>query len=1308
MKKSLQMKLAFWAGLCLLGTASVIIIYFAMEIKDRAKADREKAIRDAQYYVEAIAKQHANAIRGSLQKGLDTAHTLAQMLSGIKSREFGGELGRDEVNAILKIVLAQNAQFAAIYTGWEPGAFDPLDQGYANEEGHDETGRYIPYWYWNENGEIVVSPLKDYDNEESGDYYLVPRETKNEYVADPFMSDVQGTPSLITSLVVPIIVNEAFYGVVGIDVRLDMLNEQVGDVKNLYDGTAEIFVFSHNGTLAAATGKPELSGKHIKELRENWEKDAERIRKNETTTEERPGSLAVFTPVKVGKAKTPWSVNILVPAEKITEAADKGMDHAFRSMWESVGISFFCVAAALVFLWFVTRKITRPVSSIVEMANAISKGDFSKETDIRQEDEIGMLANAFRDMKDTIRSVLKETNGLIQAVQEGRLDIRGNTKAFEGKWRDLMIGTNGVIDALVAPINMTADTVDRISKGDIPEKIAEEYKGDFNEIKNNLNMLIDTMNDITRVAEEIAAGNLMADVRERSENDRLMRAMNAMIKSLKAVSGEMGERIRAVRKGKLNTRGKADAFSGGWQELVLGINDLTDAFAAPIYMVSVSLEQIAKGDIPQKVPEKYEGDFNDIKNSLDMLIDAMNDTSRVAEEIAAGNLTADVAERSENDRLMKAMNSMIRKIKAVSAEMNEVTQAVQEGRLDTRGNAKAFSGGWQELVLGINNMIDAFAVPISMTATCLEKVSAGDIPERITGEYKGDFNKIKNNLNMLIDTMNDITRIAEAIAGGNLKLNVKERSAQDRIMNALKMMTDQLNAILKETDGLIHSVREGNLEIRGHGEAFEGGWRTLVDGINSLIEAFVVPINMTAESVDRIARGDIPEKITEEYQGDFDRIRNNINTLISNLRETVQVSEKIAEGNLSVEVSILSEKDVLGKSLTKMVNTIKSIVGNISELTDATLEGRLDARGDADRFGGAYAKIIKGVNDTLDAVVGPLKTTAGYVERISEGDIPEKITEEYRGDFDEIRNNLNMMIENLGNFATDVQNAAEQVAAGGGQVSSGAEQVSQGTSQQAASIEQISASMEEMDSMVGQNADNARETASIAMKTAQDAEEGGKAVDKAVLAMKSISEKVGIIEDIARQTNMLALNAAIEAARAGKKGKGFAVVAAEIRKLAERSQKAAKSINSLSVSNVEIAETAGRLLKEMVFGTQKTAELIQEISVSGTEQAGGIAQVNKAIQQLDYVIQQNAASTDEMASASRDFSSQAEQLLKSSSFFRISEAETAKRKKDSEPAGRIKRENSPVKTDHTKKPEKGAGKTVLLVDEPDDSDFKRY
>jgi methyl-accepting chemotaxis protein len=232
----------------------------------------------------------------------------------------------------------------------------------------------------------------------------------------------------------------------------------------------------------------------------------------------------------------------------------------------------------------------------------------------------------------------------------------------------------------------------------------------------------------------------------------------------------------------------------------------------------------------------------------------------------------------------------------------------------------------------------------------------------------------------------------------------------------------------------------------------------------------------------------------------------------------------------------------------------------------------------------------------------------------------------------------------MNELVAQIKLASQHVYEGSKSMTVSSMQMSQGSTEQAAAAEEASSSVEEMNATIRQNADNAMETERIAIKTAENAIEGGQAVGEAVQAMRDIAEKINIIEEIARQTNLLALNAAIEAARAGEQGKGFAVVAAEVRKLAERSQVAAGEINELSINSVDVAERAERLLDVIVPDIQRTAELVQDISASSREQDAGADQINKSIQQLDSVIQQNAASSEEIASTAEELSGQAEHL----------------------------------------------------------------
>ena len=305
------------------------------------------------------------------------------------------------------------------------------------------------------------------------------------------------------------------------------------------------------------------------------------------------------------------------------------------------------------------------------------------------------------------------------------------------------------------------------------------------------------------------------------------------------------------------------------------------------------------------------------------------------------------------------------------------------------------------------------------------------------------------------------------------------------------------------------------------------------------------------------------------------------------------------------------------------------------------------------------------------SIMKPLRQAVSVVQTVAQGDLMTNIEVKSQDEMGQLLGAMKDMVERLKIVVHDVKYASDNVASGSRQLSGGAEQLSQGGTEQAASAEEASSSIEEMNSTIRQNADNAQQTEKIALKSAADARESGKAVTLTVSAMKEIAGKISIIEEIARQTNLLALNAAIEAARAGEHGKGFAVVASEVRKLAERSQAAAAEIGHLSGSSVEVAEQAEAMLAKLVPDIQKTAELVQEISAASKEQTTGAEQINGAIQQLNQVIQHNAGAAEEMSSTAEELSSQAEQLQSTIAFFKVAETEGDPRKMAAPAGNRI-------------------------------------
>jgi methyl-accepting chemotaxis protein len=251
-----------------------------------------------------------------------------------------------------------------------------------------------------------------------------------------------------------------------------------------------------------------------------------------------------------------------------------------------------------------------------------------------------------------------------------------------------------------------------------------------------------------------------------------------------------------------------------------------------------------------------------------------------------------------------------------------------------------------------------------------------------------------------------------------------------------------------------------------------------------------------------------------------------------------------------------------------------------------------------------------------------------------------QMAERLRGVVAEVRSGADVLAETSGQVVAVVG----QVSSASNQVSASAQTLSQGTSEQAASVQETTSSLEEMSASITQNAENSRQMEQMALQGSRDGQESAVSVDDTVNAMQSIAEKISIVEEIAYQTNLLALNAAIEAARAGEHGRGFAVVATEVRKLAERSQAAAKEIGGLAASSVKVADRSRQLLGALVPAIQKTSDLVQEVAAASLEQSSGVAQINRALGHVDQITQRNASSAEELSSTAEEMASQADAM----------------------------------------------------------------
>ncbi len=473
------------------------------------------------------------------------------------------------------------------------------------------------------------------------------------------------------------------------------------------------------------------------------------------------------------------------------------------------------------------------------------------------------MKQAVNNVAVVLQGLQKELGRLTEASKEGQLSERGKPDQFQGAYAGIVKGVNDMLDAILLPIGEGNRILAQISNGRIDELIAQTYKGD---------------------------------------HEKMKQAVNNVAAALQNMAKDVSLLVQAMVEGKLAVRADAAKHQGDFRKVIEGFNLTLDNVIKPLNVSAEYVDRISKGDIPPKITDAYQGDFNEIKNNLNVCIDALS------------RLVADGV---------------------------GLTQSMLEGKLAVRADAAKHQGDFKKVIEGFNLTLDNVIKPLNVSAEYVDRISKGDIPPKITDTYQGDFNEIKNNLNVCIDALSRL--VADGV-------------------------------------GLTQSMLEGKLAVRADAAKHQGDFKKVIEGFNLTLDNVIKPLNVSAEYVDRISKGDIPPKITDAYQGDFNEIKNNLNVCI---------------------------------------DALSRLVGDGVALTQSMLEGKLAVRADAAKHQGDFKKVLEGFNLTLDNVIKPLNMSAEYMDRISKGDIPPKITDTYQGDFNEVKNNLNVCIDAIGRLVAD-------------------------------------------------------------------------------------------------------------------------------------------------------------------------------------------------------------------------------------------------------------------------------------------------
>ena len=512
-----------------------------------------------------------------------------------------------------------------------------------------------------------------------------------------------------------------------------------------------------------------------------------------------------------------------------------------------------------------------------------------------------------------------------------------------------------------------------------------------------------------------------------------------------------------------------------------------------------------------------------------------------------------------------------------------------------------------------------------------------------------------------------------AAAGGDTTVS------QDSVMTAVQRMGASYNAV-KDSLAAHTARRQAGIEAAfvkaSADQAQTMPVITTVLGVAMvvlvLLSAWIVRSVMAAlramrDAAQGIARGEVDVVVDHRADDEIGQLADAFRDTIAYVRETAAAADALARGDLSVVVRPRSEHDVLSTSVARVAHTVRELVDDTQRLVAAAHAGELDRRGDADRFEGAYADMVRGTAQLLDAMLAPTTEASEVLARVADRDLTARMTGSYRGDHAALQASLNRALDNVADTLADVAVAADRVADGATRISAGSESLAAGTGEQAAALEQVSASLAELAGEATQSAAHGTQAKDLTDRARERADSGRASMTRLAEAVVRIEQSAGetakivrTIDEIAFQTNLLALNAAVEAARAGDAGRGFAVVAEEVRALAQRSAAAARDTSTLIEESVRTARDGVALngeamarFDEIAREIAQASAVMGEIAAAGARQADGVAQITTATEQMNRVTQHAASSADESAATAVELTQEADALRHALAAFRL-------------------------------------------------------
>ncbi len=563
-----------------------------------------------------------------------------------------------------------------------------------------------------------------------------------------------------------------------------------------------------------------------------------------------------------------------------------------------------------------------------------------------------------KNIQKIIISVVNQTKNLSDAAVAGKLDTRGDPNIINQEFRPIVLGINDTLDAVIKPLNVAAEYIDRIAKGDIPPKILDNYQGDFNEIKNNLNQCIDAVNTLIADANMLSVAAVEGRIYTRADEKKhqgdfkkIIEGINDTINSLVGLLENMPTPSMIINKefeilfmnkagavlnnttGEQLVKNKTKCYDffktedcktatcACGQAMALGSATANETVANPgthkldikysgiplknkeniiigafeIVVDQTTIKQAAK--IAQKVAEYQEIETKKVTENLIKL--SLGNTNISASSGDADNDTSDTKQKF--DIINQALNQCVNAINLLVVDAKTLVAAAVEGKLKTRADATLHQGDFKEVIIGVNNTLDTVIGPLNVAAECIDRISKGDMPPVITDNYNGDFNTLKNNMNLLIIALNDISNKAKLVAKGDLTVDLKLRSDKDDLMQSLLDMVKSMAEVITQVKVAAENIADASQEMSSTSQQVSQGaseQATAAEQVSSSMEEMSSIIQQTTENSQQT------EKISITAAQGMEKVAT---AAVESLKSVKEIAEKITIiGDIAFQTNILA------------------------------------------------------------------------------------------------------------------------------------------------------------------------------------------------------------------------------------------------------------------------------------------------------------------------------------------------------------------------------------------------------------------